>query len=123
MDILEDISRRGFLKGVGAAAGMGAVGSALAQSSGPSRTYGSKLAAAIKPNIIFTKEVDGNPVVEVEVKTYNDGTINSVRIIKQSGYADWDKAAFKAIVKTEKLPLDNNGLIPPVLVFDMRPKD
>ena len=85
--------------------------------------YGGRLAARIKPNISFEGVVGGNPAAEVEVTTLEDGTISGVRLLKPSGDSNWDKAVLKAVVKTETLPLDENGKIPQTLVLSFRPKD
>jgi colicin import membrane protein len=52
-----------------------------------------------------------------------DGTILGAKLLKKSGQADWDEAVLKAIEKTEKLPLDTDGRIPPVIIMDLRPRD
>jgi colicin import membrane protein len=106
----------------------GATGAATAtgknlQSSGPSSGYAGRIRARIKPNIVFTEEVSGNPVTEVDVRTSPDGTIISSKIIKSSGVNSWDEAVLRAITKTETLPRDTNGQVPAALVITFRPKD
>ncbi len=122
MDILEDISRRGFLKGAGAAAGLGAVGGALAQSSGPSATYGSKIVAAIRPHITQNKEIAGNPSVEYDVYCDANGTIIDIKLRKASGNDYWDEVALNALRKTKQLPPDINDYIPSRLTIALEPK-
>ncbi|MCV2355560.1 cell envelope integrity protein TolA [Paucibacter sp. B2R-40] len=97
-----------------------ATGTAL-KSSGPSATYGGRIKASIRPNIIFTDTPNGNPVAEVEVRVAPDGTIISRKLLKPSGDAEWDKAVLRAIDKTEKLPRDVDGRVPPVLVISFQP--
>jgi colicin import membrane protein len=106
----------------GATGGMEAKGSAL-QASGPSPSYAGKLRARIKPNIVFTDDIAGNPTAEIEVKTAPDGTIVSRKLIKSSGVKTWDDAVLKAIDKTETLPRDTDGRIPGTLIISFRPKD
>lgn len=106
----------------------GATGSATAtgkdlQSSGPSSGYAGRIRARIKPNIVFTDDISGNPITEVEVNASPDGTIISRKIIKSSGVPSWDEAVLRAIDKTETLPKDTNGLAPTALVISFRPKD
>ena len=116
----ENIKRMAGLAGASGASD--ATGSAL-QSAGPSSGYGARIRARIKPNIVFTENISGNPTAEVEVRTSPDGTIVSRRLLKASGMAGWDEAVLKAIDKTETLPRDVDGRVPPSLVISFRPKD
>jgi len=98
-----------------------ATGTAL-KSSGPSAGYAGKISARVKPNIVFTEDIAGNPTAEVEVLTSPSGTIIGRKIVKSSGVKSWDEAVLKALDKTEVLPLDNGKVYSPMtLVF--RPKD
>lgn len=106
----------------GASGSPSATGSAL-QSSGPSAGYAGRIRAAIKPNIVFTEDVSGNPMAEVEVRTAPNGTIISHKLLKSSGIKAWDEAVLKAIDKTGDLPRDVDGKVPPTLVISFRPKD
>jgi colicin import membrane protein len=106
----------------GATGSPSATGSAL-RSSGPSSTYGGKVAARVKPNIVFGEEIAGNPSAEIEVRTAPDGTIVGQRIYKSSGVRSWDEAVLKAVIKTQVLPRDIDGRVPPSLIIDFRPKD
>ena len=105
--------------------GNGAPGSAgtAAQSSGPSASYLGRLAARVKPNIVFSESVNGNPAVEVDVRTSPSGNILSARVTKTSGNKAWDEAVLRAIEKTEVLPRDTDGTIPSLIPFSFRPKD
>lgn len=106
----------------GASGGENATGSAL-KSSGPSASYGGRLVGRIKPNITYPGDVVGNPRAEVEVKVAPDGTILSRRIVQSSGNKAWDDAVLRAIDKTEILPKDTDGRVPPVIVLGFRPLD
>jgi len=106
----------------GAAGATNSTGTAL-RSAGPSTSYAGRIRARIKPNIVFTEDIAGNPVAEVEVRTSPDGTIVGRRLLKSSGNRAWDEAVLKAIDKTEVLPRDTDGTIYPVLVISFRPKD
>ena len=97
-------------------------GTAL-QSSGPSASYGAKVAAKVKPNIVFTEDPVGNPTAVVEVRAAPEGTITSRKLQKSSGNKAWDEAVLKAIDKTETLPRDTDGRVPPVLEISFRPRD
>jgi colicin import membrane protein len=106
----------------GATGGPQASGSAL-QASGPSAGYAGRIRARIKPNIVFSEDIAGNPTAEVEVRTAPDGTIISRKLLKSSGVKNWDDAVLKAIDKTEVLPRDVDGRVPSALVFSFRPRD
>lgn len=106
----------------GASGTPGASGSAR-QSSGPSAGYAGRIRARIKPNIVFTEDIAGNPIAKVEVRTAPDGTIVSRKLTQSSGVQSWDEAVLKAIDKTAVLPRDLDGQVPPVLEFSFRPKD
>lgn len=106
----------------GASGGAGATGSAL-KSAGPSASYAGRIRARIKPNIVFTEDIVGNPTAEVEVRTSPDGTIVARKLLKSSGDKAWDEAVLKAIDKTEVLPRDTDGRVPPVLEISFRAKD
>ncbi len=116
----ENLERQNAL--LGATGGAQASGAAL-KASGPSATYGSKVRAKVKPNIIFTEDIAGNPVAEVEVRTTLDGTIISQRLVKTSGNKAWDEAVIKAIIRTETMPRDTDGRVPTPMIIEFRPKD
>jgi colicin import membrane protein len=99
-----------------------ATGSA-AQAAGPSVGYAGRIKARIKPNITLTETLSGNPQAEVEVRTAPDGLILARRLIKKSGDDAWDAAVLRAIDKTERLPRDEDGRVPPVFVISFRPND
>jgi len=106
----------------GSSGGANATGSAL-KSAGPSAGYAGRIRARIKPNIVFTNEIPGNPTAEVVVRTAPDGTIVGRTLLKPSGNPNWDAAVLKAIDKTEVLPRDIDGRVPPTLEISFRPRD
>lgn len=105
-------------------AGTGAPSSAgtAAQSSGPSAGWGAKVQARVRPNIVFTEAVSGNPKAEVEVRTAPDGTIVSKKLVRSSGVKSWDEAVLRALDKTETLPRDVDGRVPSPVIIDFRPR-
>jgi colicin import membrane protein len=105
----------------GASGGPADTGTAL-RSSAHSANYGGRVAARVKPNIVLTEPVDGNPVAEVEVRLAPDGTIVGKRLTQSSGSKAWDDAVLRAIERTEILPLDN-GRAPAPFVIRFRPRD
>ena len=94
-----------------------------ARTSGPSASYAGRIKARIKPNIVLTGDVAGNPTCEVEVRVAPDGTIVGRKITKSSGSALWDQTVLRAIDKTEVLPRDTDGRVPPVISMAFRPID
>ena len=94
-----------------------------AKSAGPSASYAGRIKARILPNIVFPDSVSGNPQATVEVKVAPDGTIIGRRLLKSSGVPAWDEAVLRAIDKTEVLPRDTDGRVPPSLEISFRPRD
>lgn len=106
------------------AAGSGAPTSegAAARSSGPSDSYAGRVRARVRPNIVFTDDVAGNPKAEVEVRMAPDGTITSRKIVRSSGTPSWDEAVLRALDKTEILPRDVDGRVHTPLIIEFKPK-
>jgi colicin import membrane protein len=102
------------------AGGTGGTGSA-ARSAGPSAGYAGRIVARVKPNIVFGDEVAGNPAALVEVRAAADGTITSRRLVRSSGIKAWDDAVLRAIDRTETLPKDIDGRVPPTIEIEFRP--
>ncbi|MFN5700443.1 MAG: energy transducer TonB, partial [Betaproteobacteria bacterium] len=94
-----------------------ATGDAL-RASGPSPSYGGRIIARVKPNIVFNPDdVSGNPVAEVEVRLAPSGAILGQRLLRKSDSPDWDAAVMRAVEKAEMLPRDVDGRVPPVIVI------
>jgi len=94
-----------------------------ARTSGPSATYAGRIKARVKPNIVLTSTVAGNPTATVEVKVAPDGTIVGRKLVTSSGSPAWDETVLRAIDKTEVLPKDVDGRVPPTIVIAFRPND
>jgi len=109
--------------GLAGASGSSNAQGAAQKSSGPSASYSGKVRAAVKPNVVFTDDIAGNPTAEIEVRTTLDGTIVSQRLVKSSGNKAWDDAVVKAVIRTGNLPLDVDGRVPTPMILEMRPKD
>jgi colicin import membrane protein len=90
------------------------------KSAGPSDSYGGRIRARVKPNIVFTDDVPGNPSTEVEVRMAPDGTIVARKINKSSGVKSWDDAVLRALDKTEVLPRDVDGRVHTPLIIDFK---
>jgi colicin import membrane protein len=107
----------------GSSGGPTATGNAV-QSSGPSSGYGGRIKAKVKPNLVFSATVSGNPLVSIEVRMAPDGTIlGQPRIVKSSGNREWDEAVVRAFEKTEVLPRDTDGRVHSPLIVDWRVND
>ena len=106
----------------GATGGETATGTAQ-RSSGPSGSYGGKVAAKVRPNIVYPDAISGNPRAVVEVRAAPDGTIVGRRLIQSSGNKAWDEAVLRALDKTETLPRDVDGRVPSSLEIGFRPQD
>ena len=111
------------IAGMAGASGDANAGGSAAQSAGPSAGYAGRIRARIKPNIVFADQVTGNPVATVEVRVAPDGNITSRKIVKSSGIPAWDDAVLRAIDRTEVLPKDTDGRVPPLLQIEFRPRD
>ncbi len=111
------------MAGLAGATGAADATGSVRQSSGPSASYAGRIRASIKPNIVFTESINGNPMAEVEVHTAPDGTILSRKLTQPSGLASWDEAVLRAIDKTGKLPRDLDGRVPTPMTLVFRPKD
>lgn len=93
------------------------------RSSGPSAGYAARVAARIRPNIVYTEEFPARLATEIEVRAAPDGSILSRRVVRGSGNSAWDAAALRAIDRTGSLPRDTDGLVPSPLIVEMRPLD
>lgn len=93
----------------------------VSQGNDPSLTYGVKVAASIQPNIYSIKELSASLTTEYDVYTDASGKVISAKIRKRSGDAYWDDAALHAILKTERLPLDETGRVPSPMTISLRP--
>ena len=111
------------IQGLAGAGGDAAARGTAAQSAGPSASYAGRIKARIRPNIVFADEVAGDPSAEVEVRAAPDGSILGRKLVKSSGVAAYDNAVLRAIDKTETLPRDVDGRVPPSLLLVFRVRD
>lgn len=122
---LEALRQENLRRMQGMANATGEQGSAgkAERAQGPSESYAGRIRARVRPNIVFTDNVSGNPTAEVEVRMAPDGTIVSKRVVKSSGVRSWDEAVIRALDKTEVLPRDVDGRVHSPLIIAFRPKD
>jgi colicin import membrane protein len=111
------------MQGLAGASGGPTDTGAAPRSSGPSSSYGGRVLAALRPNIVLTDPVDGNPQAVVQVRLAPDGTVISKRLLQSSGSKVWDDAVLRAIERTEVLPRDTDGRAPPQFEIGFRPRD
>jgi colicin import membrane protein len=111
------------MSGLAGASGSASSSGAALKSAGPSASYAGRVIARVKPNIVFTEAISGNPTAVGEVRTSSDGTIIARKLTQSSGVRDWDEAVLRAIDKTEMLPRDTDGRVPSPLEISFRPKD
>lgn len=110
-----------MMRGAAGTGAPSATGTA-ARSSGPSASYAGRIRARVRPNIVFSDDIAGNPTAEVEVRMAPDGTITSKRVVKSSGARSWDDAVLRALDRTEVLPRDVDGRVHSPLIIEFRPK-
>ena len=118
-----NLQRMAGLAGSAGSAGAPSSTGTAVQAAGPSAGYGSRVAAKIRSNIVYTESLTGNQEALVEVRTAPDGSIVSRKLLKSSGTRSWDDAVLKAIDKTEVLPRDVDGRVPAILEISFRPRD
>jgi colicin import membrane protein len=114
---------RRMLGQANATPGTGSAGSTSAPAGAPSAAYQGRVKAAILPNIVYTGSASARAVAEVEVTLAPGGTVVSRRLVKRSGYPDWDDAVLRAVDRTPRLPADSDGRVPPQLLISFRPGD
>ena len=111
------------IQGLAGATGARTATGTAQRAAGPSDSYGGRIRARVRPNIVFTDPVSGNAVTEVEVRMAPDGTITSRKITKSSGLKAWDDAVLRALDRTEVLPRDVDGRVHSPLLMEFRPRD
>jgi colicin import membrane protein len=119
---IREANLRRMMKEAGSSDDPAATGTA-ARTSGPSSGYAGRIKARIKPNIVLTASLDGNPAATVEVRVAPDGTIVGKKLVTSSGSAVWDDTVLRAIDKTEVLPKDVDGRVPSPITITFRPRD
>jgi colicin import membrane protein len=110
------------IQGLAGATGSSTATGTAQRSAGPSDSYAGRIRARVRPNIVFTDDISGNPTAEVEVHMAPDGTITSRRLVKPSGVRSWDDAVLRALDRTEVLPRDVDGRVHTPLLIEFKPK-
>jgi len=115
----EENLRRMMGQAGGAAGNAGGTGTA-ARNAAPTAAYTGKLIARIRPNIVYTGSAPASATAEVEVRAAAGGSIISRRLVKSSGFKEWDEAVLRAIDRTPSLPRDTDGRVPDQLTIAFR---
>ena len=111
------------IQGLAGATGSPTAAGTAPRAAGPSDSYAGRIRARVKPKIVFTDDVPGNPMAVVEVRLAPDGTIIGKRITKASGVKSWDDAVLRALDRTEVLPRDVDGRVHTPMEIVFRPRD
>jgi colicin import membrane protein len=119
---IREANLRRMMKEAGTSDDPAATGTA-ARTAGPSSGYAGRIKARVKPNIVLTASLEGNPAATVEVRVAPDGTIVGKKLVTSSGSAVWDDTVLRAIDKTEVLPKDDDGRVPSPITITFRPRD
>ncbi|MES2072690.1 MAG: cell envelope integrity protein TolA [Pseudomonadota bacterium] len=114
------------LNGQAATTGSGGSGDA-AKSTGNNRgdpSYAAKVKAKILSNLSYSgSDTSGNnPTAEYSIDLLPDGTLRGgIRKLKSSGIPAYDEAVERAIDKSQPLPKDKSGVVPPnmTIVFKL----
>ena len=83
----------------------------------PSQSYFVKVAAKVRPNIIYPENLTGNPITVVEVHAAPDGHVLRTRTTQSSGNKRWDDAVIAALHRMAVLPRDVDGRVPSLLAL------
>jgi colicin import membrane protein len=106
------------MAGLAGASGAATSQGTAQQSSGISTNYAARIEARVRPNHVFTGDITTNPRVEIEIRLDPTGLIQGKpRILKSSGNREFDESVVRAFEKTEILPRDENGRMPPSIQF------
>ena len=119
---IRDANLKKMMKEAGSSDDPLAAGNA-ARTAGPSAGYAGRIKARVKPNIVLTAPIEGNPLATVEVRVAPDGTIVGRKLLTGSNSTLWNDTVLRAIDKTEVLPKDVDGRVPPTIVIEFRPRD
>ena len=93
-----------------------------AVSKGPSASYGAKVDAMVRPNIVFAGAISDNTPALVEVASAPNGEILGRKLISSSGNPAWDQAVLRGLDRTGRLPKDEDGSVPSPLRINFYPK-
>jgi TonB family protein len=70
--------------------------------------YAERVRQRVRPNILWTGKAAGQQTV-IEVHCASSGMLETARILQPSGDPTWDQAALQAVLRSDPMPLDENG--------------
>lgn len=70
--------------------------------------YAELVRQRVRPNILWTGKAAGQQTL-IEVHCASSGMLATAKIIQPSGDPTWDQAALKAVLRSDPMPLDENG--------------
>lgn len=76
------------------------------------QSYAEQIRRVFKSNMQFDW-----PATTVEIRLKSNGEIIEQKIVKSSGNPSFDEAVLQAISKTQKVPPDKDGRVPPSLII------
>lgn len=85
-------------------------------------SWAERVRTTVRRNIVLAEDVPGNPLAEVDVWLGPQGQILRMELVKSSGIEAWDRAVMKGLSRTERLPLDADGRVPPRVRLAFRPR-
>ncbi|MDO5057844.1 MAG: cell envelope integrity protein TolA, partial [Lautropia sp.] len=85
--------------------------------------YAARVSSAIRGNTTFFQEVSGNPQAVFQVELDRRGKVLDVTLKRPSGNPAWDKAAERAIRRTDPFPCPTSGSCATTLEIHHGPQD
>lgn len=92
------------------------------ESSVSAQTYPLKVRRRVAPNIVWNGPTQGLETA-IAVRCAPSGMLLSASIIGTSGNDEWDKAALRAVERSDPMPLDTDGVAPPEFEMRLRPRE
>jgi len=88
-----------------------------------SPSYAGRIIRAIKSNIVWNEKDVPAAQCNVEVELDPTGNIVARRVVTSQGHPDWCPTVLRALDRTERIPPDIDGRVPPRLSIAFRSKD
>ena len=85
--------------------------------------YAQSIARKVKPFIIFTGDITGNPAATVDINCTDDGNIIGLKLSISSGNKEWDNAVLNAVTRASPFPLGQEGKAPKNISISFRPRE
>lgn len=88
---------------------------------GPS--YAQRIVRAIKSNIVWQEKDIPDARCEVEVELDAQGNLLARRVVSSLGHPEWCPTVLRALDRTERIPADVDGRVPPRLSITFKSKE